>query len=292
MALNLEDRGTRANLLGLLANSMLAVAKFVVGYVAASEALTADGFNSAGDIFATVIAFVGYQYARKPADDDHHFGHGNAESVAGLIIGGVLFATGLFITIDGVLWLIRRPAYPPDLLALWVALGTVLVKELLYQYVNRVGRQLNSPSLLASARDHRADVLIALTVVAGIIGAQYEMPSLDPLAAVLVGIYIAWMALAPIFSNVAVLMDKAPRELGEEIRKVVLSDCEVSDVSNIRIHPLGSYFMVDLEIYLDGAMDLLSAHEVAHRVADLVAERVAHVQHVNVHVNPREDRNL
>lgn len=265
---------------------MLAVLKFVVGWIAASAALTADGFNSAGDIFATAVGVVGYTYAKKPPDEDHHYGHGNAESVAGLIIGSVLAGTGVLICLEGILALIAAGNGAPDQPALWVAGFTVIVKEALYRYASRIGRRLNSASLLASARDHRGDVLVGLTVFAGVLGARLGMPMLDPIAAICVGIYIAWFAVEPIRTNVGVLMDQAPPTMRNAIRRVVVANAEVRDVDTIRVHPIGAQFMIDLEIYLDDNLSLREAHEVAHRVSDSVAAEVPNVQDVNVHVNP------
>jgi len=289
------DPGKKANLIGLAANFGLTIMKFVIGILSGSAALVADGFNSAGDIVATTIGFLGYQYSRKPPDEDHHYGHGNAESVAGLIIGGLLLATGLFIFLEGLLVLIQGKKEVPEIPALYVAGATILIKEALFRYVTRVGEKLNSPSLLASARDHRADVFVALTVFAGIFASRFGMPFLDPLAALVIGLYIAWMAVEPIMGNVGILMDKAPPELGQRIRWTVKSHPDVREVDEIRIHPLGSYYMVDLELYLDGSLSLHAAHDIAHQIEDLVREQVAHIQAVKVHVNPtgpRPSRNL
>ena len=281
-----NDPGTRANLVGLGTNVLLAVAKFVVGVLAGSQALVADGFNSAGDIFATTVAYFGYQLAKVPPDENHHYGHGNAESIAGFVVGTVLLATGLYITLDGVLSLVAGKTDPPGLLAAWVAIGTAVVKEALYRYTVRVGTKLNSPALLASARDHRADVVAAFAVLGGVLAARFSAPWLDPLAAMLIGLYIAAMAIEPIRSNLGILMDEAPPELREKIRAVARADTDVRDATEIRVHPLGSYYVVDLEIYLDGSLSLEESHTIAHRVADRVKAEIEHVHDVKVHVNP------
>lgn len=286
MAVDFRDDGVRANAVGIAANLALAALKLTVGVVAGSQALLADGYNSAGDVIATAIGWTGYQLAQSPPDDNHHYGHGNAESVAGLIIGAILFATGAFICIDSLAALASGVEAPPEPIAAAAALVTMVTKEVLYRWVHRVGTRLNSPALLASARDHRADVLSAATVLGGIAAAQFGAPWLDAAGALLVGVYIAWMAVEPLRTNAGVLMDEAPPELDEEIRRVARSVEEVRECEGVRVHPLGSYFMVDLEIYLDGEMDLFAAHDIAHAVADRVREQVDHVRDVRVHVNP------
>ncbi|MCA8968313.1 MAG: cation transporter [Planctomycetes bacterium] len=282
----LHDPGLRAHAVGLTINLFLTIAKFVVGWIAASEALTADGFNSAGDIFATAVGFAGYAYSKKPADDDHHYGHGNAESIAGLVIGTVLAATGIFIAIEGLLAWIAGKTEPPGSLALWVAAITVVSKEALYRYAHAVGSRLRSPSLLASARDHRGDVLVASTVFAGIFTARLGVPALDPIAACGIGLYISWFAIEPIRSNVGILMDQAPPDLKDSFERLVLEDEDVRRVDQLRVHPVGARFVVDLEIYVDGEISLRDAHEIAHRVEDRIQAARDDIDSVHVHVNP------
>lgn len=275
-----------AHLIGLAVNIALAILKLTVGVLAGSEALTADGFNSAGDIFATAIGFAGFAYSQKPPDDDHHFGHGNAENVAGLIIGCVLLATGAFILLRSVLTLFEGRSEPPAEIAMYAALLTMIVKECLYRYAVRVGRDFNSPSLLASARDHRADVVLSLTVAAGILLARLGTPSLDPIAAALVGVYIAYLAIEPIRTNISTLMDQAPPAVRSQVRTTVMRDPDVRRVDKIRIHPLGSYYVVDLEIGVDGALSVQQAEEISHRVSRAVRDEVEHTQDVRVQVRP------
>lgn len=280
------DPGARANAVSIIANLLLAIAKFVLGTMAGSTAVVADGFNSAGDIVATAVGWAGYQGARRPPDDNHPFGHGNVESLAGLIIGVILCMTGVFVAIDGARALASGPTEPPDLLALWVVLGTAGIKEGLYRYTTLVGRALNSPALLASARDHRADVLIALTVAAGVASARLGLPWLDPLAAVAVGIWITGLSVEPIRSNLGVLLDEAPADVTDAVRSAIASDRAVHRVDHVRIHPLGSYYVADVEIAVDPGLSLEAAHHIAHRIEDLAKERVAHLSEVRVHVNP------
>lgn len=280
------DEGARAGVVAIVTNLGLAVAKLVVGTIGGSAALVADGFNSAGDVFASGIGLLGYRLGQDPPDANHPYGHGNVESVAGLVIGIMLLATGVFISIDGVRVLLSGPREAPALMTLWVALGTAVVKEVLYRYTTIVGTRLNSPSLLASARDHRADVLIAITVAAGVAGARLAVPWLDPLAAVVVGGWIARIAVQPIRVNFGVLMDESPPGVTSAVRSAAASDPAVRRVDVARVHPLGSYYIVDLEIALDSELNLLEGHDIAHRVADRVRTGVPHVREVRVHVNP------
>lgn len=282
------DAGTRVGAVALLVNLGLAIAKLGVGTWAGSAALVADGFNSAGDVLATTIGLIGYRYAQRPADDTHPFGHGNAESVAALIIGGTLLATGVFISIDGFRALVDGPRAAPDALAVVVAIATAGVKEVLARYTIRVGTHLNSPSMLASAADHRADVVIAITVAVGIVAARSGWTWLDPLAAVLVGLWIVRLAVPPVVSSFDVLMDAAPPGVDAAVREVALRHPEVRRVDRARVHSLGAYYVVDLEISVEASLSLHAAHFIAHDVEEQVLANVAHVREVRIHVNPAD----
>lgn len=278
--------GDRVNLLGIVVNLGLAVCKLGIGTAAGSAALFADGMNSAGDVVATAIAAAGHRLARAPADANHPWGHGNVESLAGLAVGAMLLATGGFIAIDGLRWLWRGSPEPPEILALWVSIGVAVVKEALYRITVRTGRRLNAPSLLASARDHRADVVIAITVAAGIAAARTGWAWLDPLAAVGVGLWIIGMSWSPIRENLGVLLDEHDEGVGLAARDVAATTEGVRRVDEVRVHTLGAYHAIYLEISVDPDLSLLAAHTIAHAAGERVRSAVPHVREVKVHVNP------
>jgi cation diffusion facilitator family transporter len=281
---------THAHAVGLAANLGLAVGKLVVGTLAGSTVLVADGLNSTGDVVATAIGWVGFRLGRRPADDDHPFGHGGFEAVAGLVIGAVLLMTGVFVTVDGVRALLRGPTDAPGSGALVAAVVTAVVKEGLYRYTVAEGRRLNSPALKASARDHRADVGLAFVVFGAVAGARIGWPLLDPLAACLVGVWIVGMAYEPLRSNLGVLLDEAPEGVADAVRAVVLDVHGVRSVGAVEVHPLGSYHVVTIEVGCDGEATLADADRVAEAVVQAVRERVDHVGEVRVRPRPADAR--
>jgi len=282
----MADDHTYAHVVSLLANLGLAVGKLVVGTLAGSQVLIADGLNSTGDVVATGIGWVGFRLGRRPPDASHPYGHGGFEAAAGLIIGAVLLMTGVFVSIDGVRALVRGVSEPPGAEALGVAVVTAIVKEALYRYTVREGTRLNSPALRASARDHRADVGLAVTVFGAVLAARVGAPWIDPLAAVLVGVWIAGMSYEPLRSNLGVLLDEAPEGVGDEVAAVAATVPGVQRVDLVRVHALGSYHVVDVEVACDGSLTLVQAHTIAHAVEEAVRDEVDHVAEVRVHVNP------
>lgn len=275
-------------LIALLTNIALAILKFSVGLVAGSRALLADAFNSAGDVVATLVAWVAFRIGRAPADEDHHYGHDNAEALAGLLVGGMLCATGAFICIEGVLaWFEAPRERPPEMLALWAALITAGVKEALYRASIRVGRATHSPTLLASARDHRADVLTSLVAAAGVVLGRYGYPAFDDAAGGVIGIYIFVLGLAPMRSNLRIIMAGASPELAERAGALAALAAGVDDVRRVQVLPMGGKLQIDLTIAVDGAMSVTDGHDVAHRAEDAVRAGMPRVTEVRVHVEPR-----
>jgi cation diffusion facilitator family transporter len=274
-------------LIALLTNIGLAVMKFIVGTVAGSKALIADAFNSAGDVVATFVAWVAFRYGRKPADADHHYGHQNAEALAGLLLGGVLCATGAFICIDGILSIahLEEPK-PPGSLALWAAGLTALIKAVLYHFSMKVGRRTNSPTLLASARDHGADVISGLVALVGIWVATHGYPRFDAIAGALIGVYIFYLGFEPVRSNTAILMHQAPPELAEEAERVALQVKGIVQVRQVRVQPLGGSYRMDMIVLVDRNISVESAHGIAHAAENEVLKRIRNITEVHMHVEP------
>lgn len=274
-------------LIALLTNIGLAILKFTVGMLAGSRALVADAFNSAGDVLATFVAWVAFRIGQVPADDDHHYGHENAESLAGLVLGGMLCATGGFICMEGVrAWLSDERPHPPESMALWAAAATGVVKAALYRASIRVGRQTHSPTLLASARDHRADVVTSAVAFAGILTARLGYPGLDDTAGGVIGIYIFWLGIAPVRANVRVLMGGAPPQIGSEAALHAARAEGVRAVGNVQVLPMGGRYQVDMVICVDPTLTVVQGHDVAHRAEDSIMRAMSNVTAVRVHVEP------
>jgi len=281
-----DPQHTHAHAAGLVVNLGLAVAKLSVGVAVGSQVLVADGMNSTGDVLATAIGWVGFRLARRPADADHPYGHGAFEAVAGLTIGTLLAGTGVFVTIDGLRALWHGPDAPPGAAAMGVAVVTAIVKEGLYRYTEAEGRRLNSPALRASARDHRADVFLAITVFAAVLAARLGSPWIDPLAATLVGVWVATMGYEPIRANLGVLLDEAPAEVTVEVTEVVAGVAGVVGVARVRVHSLGTTAGADVEVFVDPTLSVRAAHAIAREVEARVVAEVGMVDEVRVQVLP------
>lgn len=276
-------------LIALLTNIGLAVLKFTVGTIAGSRALIADAFNSAGDIVATLVAWMAFRYGLKPPDDDHHYGHQNAEAMAGLLLGAMLCLTGTFICIEGVLGILDHELpEPPGVLALWAALATTVIKAILYRVSITVGRRTHSPTLLASARDHKADVVSGLVAFVGIYVARHGYEEFDAIAGILIGVYIFYLSFEPLRDNTGILMQAAPPELVQHVRSIAMEVAGVHDIHDVRVQPIGGKYRIDMSIAVEGTLSVDAAHTIAHEVEDYVRTKISSITEVHVHIEPAE----
>ncbi len=274
-------------MIALITNICLALLKFTVGSIAGSRALIADAFNSAGDVVATLVAWLAFRYGLRPPDDDHHYGHHNAEALAGLLIGGMLCATGVFISIEGVLGIInQKEPQAPGQIAMWAAGLTAVVKAVLFRVSIKVGRETNSPTLLASARDHGADVICGLVALLGIWVARNGYPEVDSIAAAVIGVYILYLGIEPVKDNTAILMHAAPPELAEKASIIAREVEGIEEVRQTRVQPLGGSYRMDMVVLVQGKRSVEEAHEIAHAAEDLVRSRVRNITEVHIHVEP------
>lgn len=270
-----------------LTNLGLASVKLGVGFLAGSPALIANGAENLTDLLSNAVAWIGHRAAQAPPDEDHHYGHGNAEGLAAIGIGLLILGAGAGIVYRT---LTTGGAAEPGFvgaLALAAAVLSAIVCELLSRHVHRVAARLGSQILAALARDKRSDALTSLVVVAGVGGSLLGVGWLEPIVAALMGCLIAYLGLRSVLEGLDVLMDRVsdPR-IREELRQVASGVAGVRGVEGVRVHPLGTTWRVDLEIGVDGGLTVREGHDIAHAVQEAILEQKDRVVEVQVHVNP------
>jgi len=280
-------RGSRVHATGLVVNTGLAVMKLVGGWIAGSPALLADGVHSLSDTATSLVGWFTFRWAGKPADDDHHYGHGKAEALAASVVGLVLVGAGALMVVEAVIG--EGPSYERGmgLLALSLAAVSMAVNEWLHRLAASAGRDLKSPSLLALAQDCRSDALASLLVVLGVGCAMAGLPQAEILAAGLIGGLILVMGLKTVRGAVDILMDRVPDpHMRGTITELVTRVQGVRRVERVGIHPLGHQLRVDMEIGVDADLSVRKGHAIAHLVEDAVISAESRVVEVAVHVNP------
>jgi cation diffusion facilitator family transporter len=279
--------GHQAHQLSLVANSLLAVLKLGVGFAFGSPALVADGWHSAADTVSSAIAWVGFKLGAEPADDDHHYGHGNLEALAGVSIGLILVLGGAGV-VFGAFWGESEAVAEGDVtLAMCAALISILINLGLARVTNHAAKAVGSITLRALTWDNLGDALSSLIVLVAIGARAAGYPGLEGIVAGAIGVLIILMGLGSVRTGLDVLMDRvADPEMRFRIAETARSVEGVRGVKNVRIHPLGSDVRVDLEINIDGHLTVFRGHTIAHRVEDAIQNQDSSVKGVHVHMNP------
>ncbi len=274
----------------IIINILLSAFKLGAGIIAHSGAMLSDAVHSASDVFSTVIVIIGVKIAEKGSDSDHPYGHERMECVAALLLSALLFVTGIGIGISGIRKIIaaeHQKLIIPGTLALIAAILSILIKEGMYWYTRNAAKQIHSSALMADAWHHRSDAFSSAGSFAGIYGARLGFPILDPLASVIICIFIAKAAIDIFRDAIGKMTDKSWDEKTiAEIRTMVLSETGVLGIDQLKTRLFGDKVYVDIEILADGNLTLTASHDIAHRVHDAIEDHFPRVKHCMVHVNP------
>lgn len=297
-----EERFTRSMAgakAGILVNLALVLVKAAAGVLAGSIAMLADAFHSAADMVASAVVYVGLRVSSKPADEDHPYGHGKAESIASKIVAIIIILAGLNIGWVSLKALFHADHPAPGTAALWAALLSVAVKEGLFRHTFRVARENDCRALEANAYEHRSDALSSLAALVGIGGARLgallgrpRLFYLDPLAGLVVSVFIVRMGWQIARQAASELMDgQADPAFMAEVSQVVMSVDGVLEIHNIRARAAGPQYLVDLEIGVNGLISVHDGHDVALRVKERLLCEKKEVADVFIHVNPCRSSN-
>ena len=256
-------------IIGSIANFLLVLLKFVAGFIGNSAAMIADAVHSLSDFVTDVIVIVFVRFAHKPKDELYAYGYGKYETLATAIIGVLLFIVGSGILWDGG-WKIYHyfadgTLPEPHIIAFYMALVSIAVKELLYRYTAAVGRAVKSQVVVANAWHHRSDAMSSIGTAVGIGGAIFfgdGFEILDPVAAIVVSFFIMKVAIQLIIPSLGELLEKSlPEEVQEQIRQIILSYPGVSEPHHLRTRRIGNTYAIDVHLRMDGDMPLRIAHD-------------------------------
>lgn len=289
------DKANHVTWVGFYLNLVLLIFKFAAGLLGHSAAMIADAVHSLSDFATDIVVLVSFRVIRKPADRGHDYGHGKYETLATAIIGIALFFVGAGIFWSGArtIWVtvIKGVALErPGTMALIAAVVSVVVKEWLYRYTAKVGKEINSQAVIANAWHHRSDAFSSIGTTVGIGGAilfGQKWHVLDPIAAVIVSFFIIKVAIGISAGSIRELTEESLEDnVEEEILSIARSTHGVIDPHNLRTRRIGGSIAVDLHIYVDKDLSVLDAHDIASRVESKVWDRFGQETFVSVHVEP------
>ena len=281
-------------IIGSIANFLLVLLKFVAGFIGNSAAMIADAVHSLSDFVTDVIVIVFVRFAHKPKDELYAYGYGKYETLATAIIGVLLFIVGSGILWDGG-WKIYHyfadgTLPEPHIIAFYMALVSIAVKELLYRYTAAVGRAVKSQVVVANAWHHRSDAMSSIGTAVGIGGAIFfgdGFEILDPVAAIVVSFFIMKVAIQLIIPSLGELLEKSlPEEVQEQIRQIILSYPGVSEPHHLRTRRIGNTYAIDVHLRMDGDMPLRIAHDHVSAIERKIRAAFGMQTHISIHLEP------
>lgn len=284
----------RVTFVGLVVNLVLSLLKLAAGVVGRSGAMVADAVHSFSDLATDIVVIAFARISVKPRDTDHDYGHGKYETLATIIISialGVVGAGILVNSIRGIRTVIDGGLLPrPGAVALVAAVVSILVKEILYRYTVRVGRRIDSPSVVANAWHHRSDALSSLGTLVGIgcaffLGDKWRIA--DPIAALIVSVFIFKIAFDLIRTGLGELLEQSlPEEVEKEILGIVAANPRVREPHNLRTRRIGAAIAIEVHVRMDGKMTVEESHELTVDIEQRLRERFGEGTMIAIHVEP------
>lgn len=286
-----ERLAMQVSWVSIAGNVALTVFKLLAGVVAHSGAMISDAIHSLSDVLSTFVVMAGVKLAGMEADDNHQYGHERLECVAAILLSVMLAATGVGIGISGVEKILGGgdELVVPGALALVAAVASIALKEAMYWYTRGAAKKINSSALMADAWHHRSDALSSVGSFIGIFGARMGFPILDPIASVVICLFIVKAAYDIFMDSIRKMTDESCDE--ETIRKmenVISAEEGVMGIDLIKTRLFGARIYVDIEISADGNLLLKDAHAIAEQVHDSIEQQFPMVKHCMVHINPTE----
>ena len=283
----------RVSFITIIENAALSLVKLLAGIIAHSGAMISDAVHSASDVFSTIVVLIGIKLASKEADKEHPYGHERLECVAAILLSVVLFITGLGIGADA-LKKITSGNYSelqtPGVLALAAAIISIAAKEGMYWYTRHYAKKIDSSALMADAWHHRSDAFSSIGALIGIAGARMGFPVMDPIASLVIFVFIAKAAFDIFKDAMNKMVDHSCDEETEKaIYDCVMRNDRVMGIDLLHTRVFGNKIYVDVEISADGSYTLREAHHIAEEVHNEIEQTFPKVKHIMVHVNPADD---
>ncbi len=275
-----------ATIISIIGNIFLLIIKLIIGFISSSQAMISDAFNSAGDIFSSVMAFIGNKIASKDADEDHNLGHGKAEYIFSLLISLSMIIVSIELCASSIKSIFNNHEYQFSIWLIIVCIVTIIAKVILYIVVNHIYKKHHNILLLSTAIDHRNDCfLTTLTLLASICG-YFGYREVDGVIGALVSLWILRTGIQIFKDSYDILMDKSmDNELKDEILNIVSTYSEIKKIDHLNSTPVGYQYQISLTIFVDGNMTTFASHEIANKLEKEIS-KLDEVYLTIIHVNP------
>ena len=276
-----------ASILGMIGNLFLLIIKGIIGLVTNSQAMIADAFNSAGDIFTSLMTFIGNKIASKPRDDDHNLGHGKAEYIYSMLISITMILMSLIILKDSVLSLINKNTYLYSNWLIIVCVVTIIVKLLLYIYTNKLAKKYNNLLIKANSKDHLIDSIITSLNLISCLLARKNIYFIDGMVGIFISIWIAYISIKIFKESYNVLMDKSiSNNTRQKVLDIIEKYEEVKKINHFNSTPIGYKYQISFTIFVDGNLSTYESHDIADKLEKEITKTNDDIYLTVIHVNP------
>ncbi|SDP24671.1 cation diffusion facilitator family transporter [Halobacillus sp. SY10] len=282
-------KGERGAWVSIIAYLVLATTKLIIASAGNSEALRADGLNNTTDVIASVAVLIGLKISRKPPDEDHHYGHFRAETIASLIAAFIMMTVGIEVIIGTVQDIIQQKASEPSMLTAWTALAAALIMYGVYRYNLNLSKKVDSNALYAAAQDNRSDALVSVGASIGIFGSQFGVFWLDPLAGLIVGLIICKTAWDIFVDATHSLTDGYDEEGIEHIRESISDHPDVWAVKDVKARMQGNKTLVEATIHVNPDITVQEGHTITDEVEERL-EKEKNIGYAHIHIEPYEEK--
>ena len=277
----------KVSVLGICANIFLLLIKGIIGFVSNSQAMIADSLNSAGDIFASAMSFIGAKVSSKPCDDDHPYGHGKAEYVFSFVISLSMIVASIMMIKTSTESIILKSKVKFSWLLLVICLVTIFTKFILFIYTNKKNKETSSILIKASSEDHRNDMFLTIGTLIGIISSYFGLYFLDGIVGILISLWIIFVGIKLLRESYVVLMDTSlDYSMYRDIISFVENDDRILHVDEVLSKPVGNRHIIILKVSMDGDMSLEKAHNIGGKIKEDLINKFDFICDVIIHINP------
>ena len=276
-----------ASIFGISGNILLMIIKGIVALLTGSQAMTADAFNSAGDIFSSLMTYIGNKISSKPSDEDHNLGHGKAEYIYSMLISISMILMAMLVLKDSFISLIKGKTYDFSVWLIVVCLTTIIVKLLLFIYTNKLYKKYNNLLVKANSKDHFNDMIITSVNLISCLLSLKGIYFLDGVVGIIISLWIMYTSIKLFYESYNVLMDKSISiETKNEVYEIIDRHREVKKVIHFNSTPVGYKYQISFTIYVDGNMSTFDSHDIANKLEKEIIKEIEEIYLVIIHVNP------
>lgn len=284
-------KAQQVSTLGIIGNIFLLVIKGIIGIITKSQAMIADSLNSAGDIFSSLMTFIGNKIASIPCDDDHNLGHGKAEYIYSMLISIAMIITSLLIIKEGFLTIIKQKTYTYSIWLIIISIITIITKLSLYIYTNKIGKKYKNLLVKANAKDHINDCFLTSCTLISCIFAKYNIFVLDGIVGTIIGLWMLITSLKIFKESYDILMDKAiSEETKKQVLKIIEEHKEIKKINHFNSTPIGYKYQISFTIFVDGNMKTIDSHRIADNLEKEINKKIDEIYLTVIHVNPIDEQ--